>query len=1516
MNYAAVFQFGDREYYMDHLSEEVSFGTHKKDSVPIPDTADHMLVLGGSRDPLAIRSQAPLLRMDSRLPANEIVTLSEDHRARIYVSQITGKSGKVLELPYNGLISCGRKSDNDIVLTFPVVSGKHFRLSCENGNVYAEDLNSTNHLYLNGQRIERAKLKSGDVLSIFTCRFLLKNGRLEFENMGSSLKLSESLLVEERHPGSVRTGGGQELIYHLSPRTREQLPAEDIILSAVPAKARSMGTKNGNWAYLIGSGAMLAASLATGTLSPGLLLARAAGMISPIANLKMYGKLSKEEQQQLEEYEKLRQESYRAYIDDQKARIQKTADLQRRILTEENGSPRSCLETVEELKWNLWERSFEDSDFLTTRLGIGRIPLCVKVKTRAETDGFKMEEDDELEELSARIIEETRYVDRAPVCISLRDFQTIGFIGETVAVYYLLRNMLAEISVQHSFQDVQIVGLFEENALANWGILRWLPHIWDSTGQVRYLAFDPKRRATVAAMLSEIIRTRREESRSDAGKKESRFRPHILVIAQNRQLLYHEDIYEDLTANDPALCMTTLILSDSRYELPQKCQVIVEVKEGGDCIVYEREKYDRRTYFTPDEPIHQKELESFFRRQAAIELETKGRTAQIPTSVTFLQGFRVRKAEELDVYTRWENSRPDQTLAAPIGIMEGGQVFSLDIKSGDQSHGPHGLLAGTTGSGKSELLQTWILSMAVNFHPYDVNFVIIDYKGGGMSDLMEPLPHVVGKITNIDRNITRALISLKSELRRRQELFARYGVNNIDKYQRAWKEGIAKERLPHLILVTDEFAELKKEEPEFMTELNSVATIGRSLGIHMLLATQRPAGVVTDQINSNSRFRICMKVQDVADSREMLKRADAARITQSGRAYVRVGEDEYFGLFQSFYSAAEYDEEDDGMIADNQVRIVEVTGIRVAVRRKKEKKKDAVDELTAVTDYINRVCKAHGIEKMAGPWLPELPRWMSLEEIPDGVAFDGSGWDRSRKGLAVPIGKYDIPQRQEQGILRIDFMETGHFGIFGIPGSGKTFLLKTILSSVGQYYPPQKVAVTVLDAASWSMSEYAGMPHVQEVILNQDEKKLEGFVGRMHREMETRKQAFLKHAVSSLEAYWETVSPELPAILIAVDQIGQFFEQSFALADLFAEIAAAGASFGVFLVFTANSTLGIPYKFLQLIKGGIALQMPDKGDYGSLVGPVSGVSLPNFPGRALLKGNPPVSFQAAVYLDEEEDRKRHDRLLELFAGMRKAWQEGFRRGEEAFRVPAAEAERETETQQAAGGSRPPFPDAAEAPAGVLTSAPGKGLYIGKDVRELDAVTFDPCETPLLVITSGEAALRSAAADSLLAQLERKADWQMFELDPENIGTMREDLERILNERKENFKLHVKEEDFDREAWLGGFSRICLAVRDFETTAQAMSPAERKSFRRIFTRSAELGVSVIAVISKESFTAEEPDLLTDAILGRGQILVLDGKPGEYVRKTVFSDADAYLTLDPGEAALICEDRVQFVNRGGI
>lgn len=255
------------------------------------------------------------------------------------------------------------------------------------------------------------------------------------------------------------------------------------------------------------------------------------------------------------------------------------------------------------------------------------------------------------------------------------------------------------------------------------------------------------------------------------------------------------------------------------------------------------------------------------------------------------------------------------SLQAPVGVDTSGRKIILDIH--EKFHGPHGLIAGSTGSGKSEFIITYILSLAVNYSPEDVAFVLIDYKGGGLAGAFQKgnvkLPHIVGTITNIDTvGLQRSLASIQSELRRRQVKFNQArektaeGTIDIYKYQKLYHEGIVDEPIPHLLIICDEFAELKQQQEDFMDELMSVSRIGRSLGVHLILATQKPAGIVNDQIRSNSRFAVCLKVQDKEDSMDVIKRPDAARLKHIGQFYLQVGNDEYFVFGQAAWAEAQY----------------------------------------------------------------------------------------------------------------------------------------------------------------------------------------------------------------------------------------------------------------------------------------------------------------------------------------------------------------------------------------------------------------------------------------------------------------------------------------------------------------------------------------------------------------------------------------------------------------------------------
>lgn len=353
--------------------------------------------------------------------------------------------------------------------------------------------------------------------------------------------------------------------------------------------------------------------------------------------------------------------------------------------------------------------------------------------------------------------------------------------------------------------------------------------------------------------------------------------------------------------------------------------------------------------------------------------------AKLPSVITFMQLFGVGKVEHLNVLTRWKENNPTKTLQTPVGIDIYGETFMLDLH--EKFHGPHGLVAGMTGSGKSEFIITYILSLAVNYHPYEVAFILIDYKGGGMAKSFEHLPHTAGIITNLDgAAINRSLVSIQSELKRRQEIFAQtsklVNVSNIDiyKYQKLYREGKVSEPLQHLFIISDEFAELKTQQPDFMTQLVSAARIGRSLGVHLILATQKPSGVVDDQIWSNSRFRVCLKVQERADSMDMLKRPDAAELTDTGRFFLQVGYNELFELGQSAWAGAPYNPAEKVVKEqDDSVVVVDTNGH--AIKQVKLDKGHADSEnkqLDVITKYIRSIADSENI-KVKPLWLDPIP---------------------------------------------------------------------------------------------------------------------------------------------------------------------------------------------------------------------------------------------------------------------------------------------------------------------------------------------------------------------------------------------------------------------------------------------------------------------------------------------------------------------------------------------------------------
>ncbi|MGN1419674.1 MAG: type VII secretion protein EssC [Acutalibacteraceae bacterium] len=1395
----------------------------------------------------------------------------------IYLDKEKAALADELELPNNSSVTIGRSPNCNITIKNQYVSGKHCVIKREeNGAYFVEDCNSKNGTYVNNLKISKIKLSSGDAIHIFNYTFKLEKGKLSVLNAGTDI-IVNSVPNADTNKKDSNYMTGEKPVYQRSPRTQEEMPHEDIVLASPPSKGQKYEKHHGMLGSLASSAAMLGSGmLMGGTASAAMIAARASMLVMPATSMANQASTSKKNKLKSQTYARLREARFADYLNEQRARILSVSNQQRKIISDENPSPADCFITLEKLNRNLWERIPSDRDFLDVRLGMGYEQLCVKVKDRSEAYGIEIEDDD-AKLMSSMLAEESKYVDNIPVRVSLVQNNTVGIIGNRKKVIEQVKNMIISLTTLHCYTDVKLVGIFDEEEYDDWADLRWLPHIWDNNKERRYIAFHKDECHAICDSFNDMLKTRKRELKGNLSAKAQPPIPYYIFILGSKKLLAHEEIIENLVTNDVRMGVTSLFLFDDIYSLPIDCQYIIDMQENP--VAYLKNKVNSKFIFTEDDYSAEK-FDAFARRMSSIELKGYAVQAEIPSSVTFLQGYAVKTVEELNILERWATNKAFQSLAAPIGVLAGNKTFSLNIRESTGSvteHGPHGLVAGTTGSGKSELLQTWILSMCVNFHPYEVNFVIIDYKGGGMANLLEAMPHVVGKITNIDTNIKRSIVSLERENKRRMEIFDKTGVNNIDKYQKLYHEGKVTEPLPHLIIVADEFAELKKEQPEFMSSLVSVARVGRTLGIHLVLATQKPTGVVDDQIDSNSRFRLCLKVQDVGDSREMLKSPEAAMITQAGRCYVKIGMFEFFEQFQSYWSGAPYlGNRVEKVSSGNQARIVALNGERIkTVIDEKTRFKSDVDELKAINDYICRLAEQSGIEKLQGPWLEELPETLDFCEVTSDMGgFDGHEWKKNTlEWLKIPVGKFDMPELQKQGVLCLDFASDGHYGIYGAAGSGKTTLLKTMITSICKLYTPEDVNVYIIDCGGWSMSAYANMPHVGDVILDTDEEKFEKFQKLIHDEINSRRKLFLNHVVSSLSAYRESVG-QLPAIIVAIDNIIPIFDMYPEMEDILIRIAREGATYGIYLIYTANSTSGIRFKVLQNIKGAVAFELTDKGDYPTIIGRMEGKSIPKNQGRALFKSVSPVEFQTALYESGATEIERANRIKQLSNEMAEKWN-GFL----PKRIPVMPNVVDMFEMKNAYRKRSRIPiginfnsittdfvDLQQAYCCLISGSVGSG----KSNLLCKIIEIINCNDNLIYLFDSE---KKSFGDYI-----DYAEAYIVDKNQQQVAAGIDEIVQMLNKRQNAQNASKKENGFDPVAFIQSEKQICIFIDDINEFVESVDNESRDMMNNIARLAKNLGVILFAA-GRTSDISKLCDLepLTNTIVKYQNGLAIDGSP---------------------------------------
>ena len=875
-----------------------------------------------------------------------------------------------------------------------------------------------------------------------------------------------------------------------------------------------------------------------------------------------------------------RENDYNRYIAEQEEKIQKLREKEELIAKQKYPSLEEHIAYVENFDARLFEKQKSHDDFMTLCIGEGTVPSKNQLGYKAQE---YREVEDELSDYPEKLHDKYQYIEHMPVLIDLTEKNAIGFIGDRNHLYQMAKNLILLYATEHYYQEMKVFLLMQETDAQHFYWARWIKNM--TVGGIRNFAYnDDSNKVVLEYLYSELC------NREKLKQNEIKCLPVFSVLVYRSEVIGKHPVSQYINkAADLGFCF--LFFEEYAEKLNQYCEKRIFLQDNQfKGYVQDIKNGELVQHFT------YAHIPGVRAAQAAIKLgcvyaDEVSLEASLTKNITLFQLLGIMNPYDLEIENRWANSKIYDSMAAPLGVKSGGEKVYLDIH--EKYHGPHGLVAGTTGSGKSEIMQSYVLSMATLFHPYEVGFIIIDFKGGGMANQFRDLPHLNGAITNIDDGeIQRSLSSIKAELKKRQRLFAEFDVNHIDEYIKLFKSSEAKEPLPHLILIVDEFAELKSEQPDFMKELISTARIGRSLGVHLILATQKPAGVVNDQIWSNSKFKLCLKVQNKSDSNEVLKSPLAAEIREPGRAYLQVGNNEIFQLFQSAYSGAPIP--NSTMEAQKAFRICKVNqygGREIIFEQKKETSENAISQLDALVDYVKEYCEKKQIKRLPDICLPPL-----LENIP----YQIQDYITASADICVPLGIYDAPEIQYQGVFDVDLSQ-GNIFIIGSSQMGKTNMLQTMIRGIATRYTSDEVHMYILDFASMILKNFEGLKHIGNVMVSTEEDKLKAFFKMMEQELNTRKEIFSKLGLSSFSSYREAGKTELPQIVIMIDNISVFRELYYSLEDKLLKLVREGSAVGISIVVTTMQSSGLGYKYLSNFGKRFALYCNDSGEYGTVI---------------------------------------------------------------------------------------------------------------------------------------------------------------------------------------------------------------------------------------------------------------------------------------------------------------------------
>ncbi|MEU4049204.1 FtsK/SpoIIIE domain-containing protein [Streptomyces olivaceus] len=977
----------------------------------------------------------------------------------------------------------------------------------------------------------------------------------------------------------------------------------------------------GRWYYLIMAG-----------LSPILLFAN-------YFNDKKHGRKShakqvKEYEEQKERIEKDARDALVAERDDRRQAIPDPA-----VVLSVGTGPRT----------RLWERRRTDRDHLLVRVGTGQLASEVVLDDP--------EQDDHRRQVTWKIKD-------APVALSLRTLGVVGIAGPGDSARSLGRWAVAQTAALHSPMDVQFYVLSENSAQSGWDWVRWLPHSKPSGGQDVNVLIGTDAE-TVGARIGELTqildaRKKAAEQKGGGAQGSSFSDPDIVVVWDGSRRLRSLPGVVRLLREGPAVSMFAVCLDAEERFLPGECQAFVVAEPMA-------EESGRPQ---PDEQVQAAQqvvggFPSFqaWHTGAPAEAEQRARTEKLrlrveeagveritdvrPDFVTSAWCLRLARAMSalrdisgetedsalpgasrlLDVLqlepptadaigARWRVG--GQSTMAVIGESYDGP-FGIDIRK----DGPHGLIAGTTGSGKSELLQTIVAALAVANTPENMTFVLVDYKGGSAFKDCVKLPHTVGMVTDLDAHLVeRALESLGAELKRREHILAAADAKDIEDYQDLVKRDPSHAPVPRLLIVIDEFASMVRDLPDFVTGLVNIAQRGRSLGIHLLLATQRPSGVVSPEIRANTNLRIALRVTDGGESSDVIDSPEAGHISKNtpGRAYVRLGHSSLVPFQSGRVGGRRPGAADPAALAPWVGALGwEDLGRAALTKPKTEAREDdEVTDLKVLVDAVRDANRSLGIPAQHSPWLPALDETLLLDDI-DAPVLAGAA---PGKLPPAPFGIEDLPSDQARRPVVVDFASFGHLMIGGAPRSGRSQVLRTIAGSLARTHSVADVHLYGIDCGNGALNALTRLPHCGAVVGRNQTERVVRLVNRLKGELSRRQDLLADAGYADIGEQRASVAEDerLPHIVVLLDRwegwvptLGEVDHGS--LTDELQTMMREGASVGIHLVLTGDRTLLVG-RIATLTEDKYGLRLSDRGDFSALGIPTRKVPEEIPPGRA------------------------------------------------------------------------------------------------------------------------------------------------------------------------------------------------------------------------------------------------------------------------------------------------------------